>query len=163
MDVLQATESKSKLSFIISDFQKSILNLDKLKNDSSVQFKFIALKASEKSNVYIDTCWFESPVRQYNQIEKLHVRVKNVSDKIIENNSIKLFINGSQKTPASYSIDKNSETEIVLSFSSKEVGVQQCKIELNDYPVTFDDRFYFSFEVAKNIPVLCINNAECIS
>jgi len=163
LDVLQASESKSKISFIISDFQKSILNLDKFQNDTSIQFNFIPLKASEKSNVYIDTCWFESPVRQYNQIEKLHVRVKNVSDKIIENNSIKLFINGSQKTPASYSIDKNSETEIVLSFSSKEVGVQQCKIELNDYPVTFDDRFYFSFEVAKNIPVLCINNAEANS
>jgi hypothetical protein len=31
---------------------------------------------------------------------------------------------------------------------------------LNDYPVTFDDKFYFSFEVSKNIPVLCINSAS---
>jgi hypothetical protein len=159
-DVLLASDSKNKISFILSDFQKSILNLDKFKNDSNTLFNLIPLKASKKSNVFIDTCWFESPVRQYNQIEKLHVRIRNVSENIIENNSIKLSINGIQKTPASYSVDKDSETEIVLSFASKEVGVQHCKIELNDFPVTFDDTFYFSFEVAKNIPLLCINGAD---
>ncbi len=159
-DVLQASDSKNKISFILSDFQKSILNLENFKKDSSINYNFIPLKATENSNVFIDTCWFESPVRQYNQIEKLHVRIKNVSEKIIENNSIKLFINGIQKTPASYSVDKDSETEIVLSFSSKEIGIQHCKIELNDFPVTFDDQFYFSFEVAKHIPILCINGTD---
>jgi hypothetical protein len=58
---------------------------------------------------------------------------------------------------------KTQKRRSCFHFSSKEVGVQQCKIELNDYPVTFDDRFYFSFEVAKNIPVLCINNADANS
>lgn len=151
--------NKNKISFIISDFQKSIVDLEKLKNDTSINFKLIPLSAAEKSNVYIDTCWFESPVRQYNQIEKLHVRIKNVSDKVLENNSIKLFINNVQKTPAGFNLEKNSETEVVLSFSSKETGIQHCRIELNDYPVTFDDKFYFSFQVEKNIPVLCINGS----
>lgn len=158
IDAFQQVD-KNKVSYIVSDFQKSTLDFDKLKNDTSIQFKFIPLLAAEKSNVYIDTCWFESPIRQYNQIEKLHVRIKNVSDKILENNSIKLFINNNQKTPASFNIDKNDETEITLSFASKETGTQHCRIELNDYPVTFDDKFYFSFEVEKNIPVLCINGS----
>ncbi len=161
-DAFQQTE-KNKISYIISDFQKSIIDWNSFKNDTSIQFKFIPLIAAEKSNVYIDTCWFESPIRQYNQTEKLHVRIKNVSDKVLENNSIKLFINNVQKTPASFSVDKNSATEIVLSFSSKESGMQYCRIELNDYPVTFDDAFYFSFEVEKNIPVLCISESNANS
>ena len=90
----------------------------------------------------------------------MHVRIKNNSDKALENNSIKLFINEVQKTPASFNVDKASETEIILSFSSKATGIQHCRIELNDYPVTFDDTFYFTFEVAKNIPVLCINSSD---
>ena len=162
MDVLQDA-GKNKVSFIVSDFQKSIVNLSQFKNDTTVHFEFVPLIAAEKSNVYIDTCWFESPVRQYNQVERLHVRIKNVSDKTLENNSIKLFINEIQKTPASFNLDKDSETEIVLSFASKVLGVQHCRIELNDYPVTFDDKFYFSFEVAKNIPVLCINGTDANS
>ena len=159
MDVLQNKGNEIKVSFIVSDFQKSIVNIDKIKNDTAISFNFVPLIAVQKDNVYIDTCWFETPVRQFNQVEKLHVRIKNVSDKVLENNSIKLFINEIQKTPASFNIDKESETEIILSFSSKETGLQHCRIELNDYPVTFDDTFYFSFEVAKNIPVLCINSS----
>ena len=159
-DLLQHSGTETKVSFLISDFQKSIVNTNQIKNNMNVTFTFIPLIAAQKNNVYIDTCWFETPIRQYNQIEKLHVLIKNVSNKVVENNSIKLFINERQKTPASFNIDKESETEVILSFASKETGLQQCRIELNDYPVTFDDKFYFSFEVAKNIPVLCINAAS---
>jgi hypothetical protein len=158
-DVLQQSDSKSKSLFILSDFQKSISNLQSIKNDSSISVNLIPLSAAEKSNVYIDTCWFETPVRQFNQVEKLHVRIKNVSDKELENNSIKLFINNVQKTPASFNAEKGAETEVVLSFASRESGIQHCRIEISDYPVTFDDKFYFSFEVAKTIRTLCINPA----
>lgn len=160
-DVLGQAD-KNKISFILSDFQKTMMDWEKVKNDTSIQFKFIPLVAAEKSNVYVDTCWFESPIRQYNQVEKLHVKIKNVSEKLLENNSIKLFINNTQKTPASFTVDKNSETEVVLSFASREAGIQHCWIELNDYPVTFDDKFYFSFEVEKNIPVLTINGSAVV-
>jgi Aerotolerance regulator N-terminal len=163
LDVLQQSGNKNKIAFIISDFQKSIVNLQAFKNDTSIAIHLIPLVAATKSNVYIDTCWFETPVRQFNQLEKLHVRIKNVSDKVLENNSIKLFINNEQKTPASFNVDKEAETEVVLSFASKETGIQHCRVELNDYPVTFDDKFYFSFEVAKNIPILCINGADANS
>ncbi len=159
MDVLQQANTRSKASYIISDFQKSLVNIDNIKNDTNVSIHFVPLTATEKNNIYIDTCWFETPVRQLNQAEKLHIRIKNVSDKAIENNSVKLFINNIQKTPASYTVDKNAETEVVLSFASKESGLQQCRVELNDFPVTFDDKFYFTFTVAKNIPVLCINSS----
>jgi hypothetical protein len=159
-DVLQQSGIKNKQLFVLSDFQKSVSDVQLIKNYTSIAVKLIPLVANEKSNVYIDTCWFETPVRQLNQVEKLHVRIKNVSEKVLENNSIKLFINNTQKTPASFSMDKNSETEVVLSFASRESGIQHCQIELNDFPVTFDDQFYFSFEVAKNIPVLAINGKE---
>lgn len=163
LDVLQQSGSKSKTLFVLSDFQKSNTNLTQIQNDTNITIQLIPLVAAEKSNVFIDTCWFETPVRQFDQIEKLHVRIKNVSEKVIENNSIKLFINNIQKTPASFNVDKESETEVILSFSSNETGIQHCRIELNDYPVTFDDKFYFSFTVAKNIPVLCINQGAAIT
>lgn len=159
-DMLDKAAAKSKVAFVISDFQKTISTIDQLKVDTSITFNWIPLVAAEKSNVYIDTCWFETPVRQANQLEQLHVRIKNVSDKVIENNAIKLFVNEQQKTPASFNVDKDSETEVVLSFASKETGLLHCRVELNDYPVTFDDKFYFSFEVAKNIPLLCINGTS---
>jgi len=81
MDVLNQSENKNKTIFILSDFQKSIVNINQINKDTAIQINFIPLTATEKSNVYIDTCWFESPVRQLNQIEKLHIRIKNNSEK----------------------------------------------------------------------------------
>jgi hypothetical protein len=159
-DVLQQSGAKNRSAFVLSDFQKSLTDIDQVKNDTGITVNIVPLVATEKSNIYIDTCWFETPVRQFNQVERLHVRVKNISDKELENNSIKLFINDVQKTPSSFNAEKNAETEVVLSFVSKESGVQHCRIELSDYPVTFDDKFYFSFEVAKTISVLSINSSE---
>lgn len=159
-DLLQQSEQPNKSLFVLSDLQKSITSVEKVKNDTNIRINIVPLVATEKSNVFIDTCWFESPVRQFNQVEKLHVRIRNVSDKVLENSSIRLFINDVQKTPASFHLDKDAETEVVLSFVSRETGIQHCRIELNDYPVTFDDAFYFSFEVAKNIPVLSISQSN---
>lgn len=156
-DVLHASGDKLQQAYVLSDFQKSIVKIDRLKNDTAVDLNFIPLTAAVKNNVYIDTCWFETPVRQLNQIEKLHVRIKNSSDKAVDNNSIKLFINRIQRTLASFSMDEHSQTDIILTFPNKESGFQQCSVVLNDYPVTFDDMFYFSFDVAKNISVLSIN------
>jgi hypothetical protein len=160
----------NKTAYIISDFQKSISTIKQLKNDSSLSVFFVPVTTTARNNVYIDTCWFESPVHRFGQIEKLHVLIKNVSDKKLENNPVKLYINEVQKTPASFSVDKSSETEIVFSFviieephlSSEQTNqlLQQCRIELNDYPISFDDTFYFSFEITQKLPVLCINNDD---
>lgn len=156
-DVLESSANKLKVSYVLSDFQKSIVNLDQLKSDTSLELNFIPVTAALKNNVYIDTCWFDSPVRQLNQIEKLHVRIKNSSDKTVENNSIKLLVNGAQRTLASFSLKEYGQTEVVLTFPNKESGFQQCSVVLNDYPVTFDDTFYFSYDVSKNVAILCIN------
>ncbi len=156
-DVLNNAESKNKQAYIISDFQKSIFDIDKLNADTNINIHLIPITAAEKSNVYIDTCWFESPVRQLGANEKLHVRLKNSSDKEYESNAIKLFVNGNQKTPSSFNIKSQSEAEVVLAFASKETGTQHCFVEINDYPITFDDKFYFSYNVAKYISVLSIN------
>ncbi|MBK7183890.1 MAG: VWA domain-containing protein [Bacteroidetes bacterium] len=69
-DVLQQSGIKNKQLFVLSDFQKSVSDVQLIKNDTSISVKLIPLLANEKSNVYIDTCWFETPVRQLNQLEK---------------------------------------------------------------------------------------------
>jgi hypothetical protein len=173
-DALNKTNDakNNKTRYVISDFQKTISDVKQLKNDSTCPVFFVPIITSAHNNVYIDSCWFESPVHRFNQLEKLHVHIKNMSDKLLENNSIKLFINDVQKTPASFTVDKESETEIVFSFIAVEERqasfsrvltnslLQQCRIELNDYPVSFDDKFYFSYEVIKSLPVVFINGDD---
>lgn len=155
-ETLRKAETKNKKSFIISDFQRSFSDFNNITNDTSIKIILLPLSANLQNNLYVDSCWFESPVHQLNKEEKLFVRIKNLSANNLENIPVKLFLNNQQKTPASFSIAPNESKEISLSFIVKEPGIQQGRIEITDYPVTYDDKFYFSFNVAKHIFISCI-------
>jgi hypothetical protein len=159
-DVLNNSGSKNKTAFVISDFQKNIVNNHEIKNDSTIKINLLPVIAEERNNLYIDSCWFATPVRKLNQAEQLYIRIKNSSDKDYENIPVKLFVNDQQKTPASFNIKANTHLDTVLAFTTNEAGIQNARVELNDYPVTFDDKFYFSYTVYKKIPILSINTVD---
>ncbi len=156
-DALNSLASKNKTAFIISDFQKKIVDTQKIKSDTTIKVNLMPVMAEGRANLYIDSCWFSSPVRVLNQPEHLFVRIKNNSNKDLENIPVKLFVNSQQKTPSSFNIKANASLDTALLFTVKETGIQSARVELNDYPVTFDDKFYFSYSVLKQIPVLSIN------
>lgn len=159
-DALSRTETKVKKNFIISDFQKSISDFAQVKADTGIRTILLPVPANQQSNLYIDSCWFETPVLQSNQNAELHVRILSRNhDEELTNQPVKLFINGQQKTPTTFTVEGGSGAEIILPFVLREPGIQQGRIEITDHPVTFDDKFYFSFEVAKNIAVTCISPA----
>jgi len=156
-DILSQSGIKNRKSFIISDFQKSISDFENIKEDSTIKTILLPVQANQQNNLYIDSCWFETPVHQINQPEILRVRIKNISTTNLENIPLKLFLNNQQKAPSSFSIEPNGTKDIQLSFTVKEPGIQQGRIEIMDYPVTYDDKFYFSFNIEKHISVTCIS------
>ena len=159
-DLLNTTDAKNKTAYILSDFQKSNFDLSGIKTDTVIQVLLLPLEGIAKNNLFIDSCWFETPSRQINKTEVLNVRVSNASDVPVENSPVKLFINKKQKALASFSLGANSSTIVKLTFTCKEIGIQNGQLQLTDYPVTFDDSYYFSFEVARQIAVLSINEEK---
>jgi hypothetical protein len=159
-DFLKGISSDNRLAFILSDFQKSISDIEKIKPDSLLNVRLVPLKAQSINNLYIDSVWFESPVRKLNSAEVLNVKITNASPKGFENVPIKLFINGQSKTPASFDIEANSSETVALSFTMKEPGLHSGSVKITDYPITYDDDFYFSFKISENIPVMVINNEK---
>ena len=47
---------------------------------NNINVYFIPVTANKTDNLYIDSCWFDSPVKQLNKSVKLIVRIKNLSD-----------------------------------------------------------------------------------
>lgn len=164
-DLLNTTPDvaqENKEAFLLSDFQQTISDYGRVKSDTSIQFREIIASAQNRNNLFIDSVWFESPVRKIDQPEAMHVRIRSRSTEDMANVPMRLYINGQAKTPASFSVAAGGTTDTILYFTVREPGLQQGLIEINDYPVTFDDRFYFSFTVLKNIPVLSIEPAEAM-
>lgn len=156
-DFLKSSKAKDLRQFIISDFQKSVADFKNLNPDTLVNTTLIPLAANNNNNVYIDSCWFETPVQQKGIIQKLNVRIWNKSNQPVENGTVKLFINKQQIGIASYNADAYSKAETKLTFECKEEGFNFCSLKIEDYPIVFDDELFFSFNSKLNISALVIN------
>ncbi|MFZ4398699.1 MAG: BatA domain-containing protein [Bacteroidales bacterium] len=159
-DVLNLIPQTNKASYIISDFQKSVSQIEDIQNDTSISTYLIPLIPLKSNNLYIDSCWFDSPILQLNKNVKLNVKIKNASDLAYEKIPLKLMINNNQRAIASFDIKEKDEITLNLSYRINESGIQNGYVELTDYPITYDDKFYFSYNVADNIAVLLINGGD---
>ena len=159
-DLLSTANESVKLSYIISDFQQSGFNMAKLKGDSTVSCQLIRLEGNKTPNVYIDSCWFATPARQFNQAELLFVKIVNTGATDLENVPVKLMINGVQRAVASANIKAESSVQIEMAYTNKESGIINGQIQINDYPLTYDNDYFFSYQVSKKIKLLIVNQKE---
>ncbi len=159
-DLLKSELTSRRTSFIVSDFQKSSFSTVDFQNDSSVNTYLVPLKSSVVANVYIDTCWFVQPTQQPGKTSLLSVRIWNKSENDLEKIPLKLIINNQQKSVATIDIKAGMSTTIELPFTIHQAGPQHGLLQVTDYPVTYDDKFYFSFDVLSSINVLAINGGS---
>jgi len=159
-DAINSSDIENKSFYIFSDFQKSTADLTQINADTIINSYLIPIKATEINNLYIDSCWFNSPTHLLNQNEELNIRIKNNSVNNLENIPLKLFINNQNIVPTSFSIKANDETLISLKYRNKTNGIQQGKVEIIDNPVITDDIFYFSYNISENINILGIGTQE---
>ncbi|AYL95000.1 BatA domain-containing protein [Mucilaginibacter celer] len=154
--LLESQPGASKSIFIISDFQKSNNN-KQVKVDSSIAVSLVQLKSGSLPNVAVDSAWLLSAVHRPGESEKLVVRLHNYAGQRAEKIPLGVLINGSQKALGSFSIDARAVQNDTLAFSGLQAGWQRGEIRLQDNPVTFDNQFYFSFNVKQQLPVLLLD------
>jgi len=154
------TSGQQKISYLISDFQQTMADFENIPRDSLMNVRLVPLEAAGSENLFIDSCWFVSPVHQLNQAVKLVVRIINDSDQAFEKVPLKLTVNGKQKALAGFDIGPGAIKDVELPFTNYEAGIQAATVEITDYPVVFDDRLFFVYHVAGTIPVLSINGKD---
>jgi len=159
-DFLFESEIKSKVSFLISDFQKSITNFNSNQEDTLSRIYLVPVMAEQSDNIYIDSCWFENPVHQVNQQSMLYVRINNASEISYEKIPVKLSINGTQKAIASFDISPGEYIDVNIPYTHHEPGYKRAILEITDFPIVYDDIFYFAYNVQELIPVLSIYEKE---
>lgn len=156
-DLLSSARSSTGIAYIISDFQNSTI-LEKVpEKNLSDRFELVRLAGNGTGNLYIDSCWFSNPVIQKNKNAVINVRVRNTSSESLEKIPLKLMINNRQSAIAAFSINAESSAEVSMPFPNPTAGIRQASVELSDYPITYDDIYYFTFSVSDRIPVHIIN------
>ena len=155
-----ATKKAGKTLYILSDFQKKGMSLDLVKPDSSVWTYLFPLRAGKTNNLLIDSCWFETPGRKIAQAEKLFVRIKNLSGQAYQNIPIRLTINDSLKAISNINIGAQEESVQEMNYTNNSEGIQLCKVELDDYPIVFDNAYFLSYQVRGKLRALAITNLQ---
>jgi len=156
--LLNTQPNAVKSIYIISDLQKNMANGQPVKTDSSTHISLVKLKASSLPNVAVDSVFLLSAVHRPGESEKLVLRLHNYADAPAEKIPLRVLINGETKAQGSYTINPRWAQNDTLSFSGLQSGWQRGEITLQDNPVTFDNQFYFSFDVKQQMPVLLIDD-----
>jgi hypothetical protein len=150
----------SKSAYIISDFQNYFLDPATSLQDSLFPLTLIPLKSREAANLYIDTCWFQSPVQVLNQSSVLFVRLVNNSTDDLDNGRLTLKINEEIKAISDFSVSQNGIVTDTILFNVTEPGWNRVELSIVDHPITFDDSYFLTYEVAASQPVMVINGNE---
>ncbi len=156
--ILEKNESSKSNTYLLSDFQKNTSDIRKFPKDSSNKYTFIPLKHLNNKNIYIDSCAITSPDLMPGKIVDLSVWIKNDSDTDYEKVPLKLTINDQQKAVAGIDIRAGTTKKVSLNFTISNTGWQYGMVEIEDFPITFDDRLNFAFNVIKDIKILIIGD-----
>lgn len=152
------TKKADKIFYYLSDFQKNSIDFETLKTDSAVWTYLWPFASDKTNNLLIDSCWFEVPGRKIGQQEKLFVRLKNLSEQAYQNIPIRLTINDSLRAISNISITGQQESIVELNYTNNSQGIQLCKVELDDYPIIYDNSYFMSYKVRGQIKALGIFN-----
>lgn len=143
--------------FWLTDFQKSTLgDWQTLEIDSAYQHYLIPLQGAPTANLVVDSVWLENPFLQTNENNTLNVRLRNTGNEALENRLLQFFIENKQVASQSVSLEANSRRELQLNFAVTTSGEKAARIEVEDYPMTFDNKHYFTLSVAPQIRTITI-------
>ncbi|MEI6124750.1 MAG: BatA domain-containing protein [Bacteroidota bacterium] len=150
----------ARVAYYISDFQKNTTLAGNLIPDTTLQYNFVPITTNTHSNLLIDTCWFTSPVHLPGQKAQLQVRIKNLGNTPAEKVPLQLMVNNVQKAVSSFNIGPNTTTDINITYTDMQTGIHQCLLQIVDNPIIWDDQLYFSYNIQKSIPLLCISGGQ---
>lgn len=152
--VIDSTETNSL--YIFSDFQKIKSNNEQLIINNHFNTKIGWLKSKNGNNISIDTCYFETPIRNRDTIEKLISQFTNHS----ENNQVfkvSLLINGQQKSLHSIEIPANKTITEEFHYSNPiKTSIVEGQLKIEDSSIEFDNQLYFSYSTEEQIHISTI-------
>lgn len=153
-------DNADKILYFISDFQRSISDMDNFSKVPSIFSYYVPLVPNEVANLYIDSCWVEVPAHRLGLEENIFVRIKNSSNQNYQNLPLKLVLNDSVKSITSFSVNAQQEITASLKYNNNSSGSQLGRIEITDYPFTHDNNWYISYFVEKNIKALAVFDTD---
>ncbi len=148
--------------FFLSDFQRSTYESLNKRTDSLSSMHLLPIAFDAYDNIYIDSVYLKTPFVISGQPNSINAVISNHSRVPKKDIIVKLLINDRQNSSLSVDIQANASTEVsfeLTAFDQENTG----KIVIEDYPLVFDNEFYFTFNVSSGIRVVEIKESPGIT
>lgn len=181
VDFLHTGRGMNRYAYLVSDFQVSAVEMGAMPVDSTVNVSFVPLASASCDNVYIDSIALGTPSIHRGNSVALRVWMANEGDENIDKVPVTLLVNDKQRALATVDLPARSTSTVDLHFviddkdspqspnhssnnslkqSSNHSTVLNCRIETEDYPVTFDNSYFFSLNVRDRVDCLIVEGGE---
>lgn len=156
---LESGKNDYKDIYIISDFQENASDLSAL-SDSFYKVHLIPLQSIQNRNIGIDSVWFATPVPNINQANILYIRVQNYGATAANNAKIAIELDGQMRPGGLVSIPANEFVIDSINLTITNTGWHTAKVSVTDFPIEFDNDYFFSFYVAEKLEILELYDAQ---
>ena len=159
LDRLQVKSGEDEVEkrdiFMLTDLQRSSwpANLTALSNDSLNRYFMVPLQYEQHKNLYIDSVYLDKPYYLPNLQNSLMVRITNTGT-TTSDVPVKLTVNGRQVATGTASVPANGKEIVTFPLNFSIQRLNEARLELVDYPVTFDNEFYFVLRKGEPVHVL---------
>ena len=160
-EIFASASNQLRELYLISDFQTSTVMADSQTirlEDSSILIKYIPLATREQKNVYVADHQIISQIIEKGKPVQLRMTLVNDGNSPVKDLGVRVLLDGKVVSIANKSLDPNTTEELDLSFTPSKSGWLSGHIELDDYPIEFDNRRYFSIYVPESEKVLIVES-----
>lgn len=159
-EIQYLTSGKRTTFFLLSDFQTRNCDFQHISSDTLIDPIFLVLEPENHNNLYIKEVSFPQPFHKKNQNDRLSVRIVNSSSKDFTNVPLSLTLNEKKKSIHKVNLPADSEQSVEISYLNTGNGLYRGIVEISDFPLIFDNKFYFSYRIDDKINILCIEQEQ---
>ena len=146
--------------FWISDFQKSTAGIPKVtSSDSALRWHLVPLQFGSLANIFIDSVYLENPFAAAGEKNTLHVLIRNDSKREADQLNIKLTMNSVQAGAASVTVPARGTGEVTFDLTTGLSGRNRGRITFKDFPISFDNEFFFTLNFTDKLNVFEIKGS----
>lgn len=152
-------EIENSTLYLLSDFQKNTSFNSEMEPDTALKVRLLPLQNNPVNNLSIDSVYFHDPVQLPNRESTIAVVLSN--NGVEKQNSIplRLFVDDEQKAVLSVDLEAGNTEVFEISFSNPLAGKKIARLEIDDYPIVYDDRLFFAFSVREEFNVSVISES----
>lgn len=145
--------------YFLSDFQISTVMADSQQvvlNDTNLIIKYLPLATRPQQNAYVAQTQITSQIIEKDKPVQMTMTLVNDGEDAVNDLSVRVLLEGKVVAIDNKSLEANGSSSIDLAFTPTSSGWLSGFVELDNDPVDFDNKRYFSLYVPEKEKVLIV-------